>query len=84
MADPAGRGRPIRKWRRSSTRARRSSSRTTLEDEQDGPNWRNVTVVRDIDKKDVKKLKKEVDGNLTILGSGAIVQQLSNLRLIDE
>lgn len=55
---------------------------TTLEEDQDAPNWRNVTVVRDIDKKEVKRLKK--DGNLTILGSGSIVQQLSNLGLIDE
>jgi len=56
----------------------------TLDEEQDAPHWRNVTVVRDIAKKEVRKLKRDVDGNLTILGSGSIVQQLSNLALIDE
>ena len=57
---------------------------TTLEGPQEAPNWKNVTIVDSIDKKDVKKRKEQVDGNLTILGSGSVVQQLSNLGLIDE
>ena len=43
------------------------------------PGWKNVRVLREIKRDEIEKL-----GNVTILGSGSIVQQLSNLGLIDE
>ena len=54
----------------------------TLKDAPEEPNWKNVTIVHEIDPKDVQKRKAKE--NLTILGSGSIVQQLSNLGLVDE
>jgi dihydrofolate reductase len=56
----------------------------TLQDAPDESNWKNVTILRKIDPKDVKKRKEQAKGDLTILGSGTIVQQLSNLGLMDE
>jgi dihydrofolate reductase len=47
------------------------------------PNWKNITLLHEIDKAAIRKLKAKT-GALTILGSGSIVQQLSNLGLIDE
>ena len=55
----------------------------TLGEAQEAPHWKNVTVVRDIDAKDVRKRMDRAD-SLTILGSGSVVQQLSTLGLIDE
>jgi dihydrofolate reductase len=46
------------------------------------PNWKNVTVLHEIDRDAFLKLKEHAD--LTILGSGSLVQQLSNLGFIDE
>ena len=54
----------------------------TMEKVEDAPNWKNVTVVRDIDRDAILALKEKTP--LTILGSGTIVQQLSNLGLVDE
>ena len=54
-----------------------------LDEPQEAPHWKNVTVVRDIDAKDVRTRKDRAD-SLTILGSGSVVQQLSTLGLIDE
>lgn len=48
----------------------------------DEPNWKNVRVLHEIDPDEIRKLKREE--NITILGSGTIVQQLANLGLIDE
>lgn len=53
----------------------------TLESQPDEPHWKNVTVVRSIDRDEVLRLKEK--GDLTILGSGSIVQQFANLGLID-
>jgi dihydrofolate reductase len=50
----------------------------------DEPNWKNVTVWRHLDSEQVHKLKEEGTGNVTILGSGSVIQQLSNMNLIDE
>jgi dihydrofolate reductase len=44
--------------------------------------WKNVTLLREIDRTAVRKLKR--NSNLTILGSGSIVQQLTELGLIDQ
>jgi dihydrofolate reductase len=46
-------------------------------------NWKNVELAREIESDDVRRRKKSgID--FTILGSGSIVQQFSNLRLLDE
>lgn len=56
----------------------------TMKDAPEGPNWKNITLLHEIDAKSVKKRKAEAKGDLTILGSGTVVQQLANLGLIDE
>jgi dihydrofolate reductase len=53
----------------------------TLASVKDEPNWKNVMVVRDLKADDIRK---KADGSITILGSGSIVQQLTDLGLIDE
>lgn len=54
----------------------------TLKSVADEPNWKNVTVIHQIDRDEILKLKQQAD--ITVLGSGSVVQQLSNLGLIDE
>lgn len=44
-------------------------------------NWKNITLYHKINPDEIIKLKKKKD--MTILGSGSIVQQFSNLNLID-
>lgn len=56
----------------------------TLKEAPDEPNWKNVTILHEIDPKDVEKRKEQAKAGLTILGSGTIVQQLSNLGLVDD
>jgi dihydrofolate reductase len=53
----------------------------SLQDVQEGPHWKNVTLLRGLDRDEILELKKKSD--ITILGSGTIVQQLANLGLID-
>ena len=53
----------------------------SLERVEEGPNWKNVRLLREIDRGEIARLKER--GDVTILGSGSIVQQLSNLGLID-
>jgi dihydrofolate reductase len=50
----------------------------------DGPVWKNVRVLPEINTQGIAKLKEQDNGNISILGSGTIVQQFSNLGLIDE
>jgi len=45
--------------------------------------WKNIQLLPGINKKEIEKLKKENKGGLTILGSGTIVQQLTDLGMID-
>ena len=54
----------------------------TLKPGQDGPVWKNVTVLPEIRPEGIRGLKER--GDVTILGSGSIVQQLMQLGLIDE
>jgi dihydrofolate reductase len=54
----------------------------TLKDPGEGPYWKNVTVFPGIDAAELDKRKKRQD--LTILGSGSIVRQLTDRKLIDE
>lgn len=48
----------------------------------EAPNWKNVKLMHKIDPAAIRKLKKGAD--LTTLGSGSIVRQLTELGLIDE
>jgi dihydrofolate reductase len=53
----------------------------TLKSVEEEPNWKNIKLVHDIDRDEILKLKETSD--VTILGSGSIVQQFTNLGLID-
>jgi dihydrofolate reductase len=56
----------------------------TMKPVKDGPVWKNVRVIREITPDTIHALKEEPGGDMVILGSGSIVQQLANLGLIDE
>jgi len=56
----------------------------TLPEQEDEPNWKNVTVVREIDPDELARRKTSSKTGLTILGSGSIVRELTKRRLIDE
>lgn len=49
---------------------------------KDERHWKNIRVFYHIDPGEIQMLKRKE--NITILGSGTIVQQLANLGLIDE
>ena len=53
-----------------------------LKKAQDEPTWKNIRVIDEIDPAEIRNLKRRE--RITVLGSGTIVQQLANLRLIDE
>jgi dihydrofolate reductase len=53
---------------------------TTLEN----PTWTNTTVIKDNVAEEVAKLKKEVDGDILVAGSGRLVQTLVDEDLVDE
>lgn len=46
--------------------------------------WKNSKLYHDIDPKEVSQWKKYQGGDLVIFGSGTIVQQFTNLGLVDE
>jgi dihydrofolate reductase len=54
----------------------------TLQRVEEGPIWKNVTLLHEIRPAEITKLKKRK--GLTILGSGTVVQQFANLGLVDE
>ena len=56
----------------------------TLENADEGPHWKNIELKREIQSQEIIRLKEEEGKDITILGSGSIVQQLANLHLIDE
>ena len=56
----------------------------TMQDVKDGPVWKNVRVFHEINSEEIIKLKKQEGKDIAIFGSGTIVQQLTNLGLIDE
>jgi dihydrofolate reductase len=56
----------------------------SLQKVEEGPNWKNIKLVHDINPDEINTLKEQEPKHLTILGSGSIVQQLSNLGLVDE
>jgi dihydrofolate reductase len=53
-----------------------------LQSVKEEPNWKNIRLLHDIKPEEILKLKEEND--MTILGSGSIIQQFINLRLINE
>jgi dihydrofolate reductase len=54
----------------------------TLGSVKEEVNWKNIKLLHTINKEEICDLKSKT--NMTILGSGSIVQQFSNLDLIDE
>jgi dihydrofolate reductase len=58
----------------------------TSDSVKDEGNWKNVTIIRDLNNDTITKLKEERGGTgaITILGSGSIIQQLANMGFIDE
>ncbi len=54
----------------------------TLQSVEETENWHNITLMHEIEPEAIAKLK--ADRDMTILGSGSIVQQLTRLGLIDE
>jgi dihydrofolate reductase len=46
--------------------------------------WNNSELLRSIDPEAIRKVKQETERNILIYGSSSIVQQLTNLGLIDE
>lgn len=46
--------------------------------------WQNTTIVKGDLVAEVRRLKKEIAGDMTILGSGSIVAQLTQAGLIDD
>jgi dihydrofolate reductase len=55
-----------------------------LKSVEEGPNWKNVSLLNEITEKNINKLKKHKGKDITILGSGTIIRQLAELGLIDE
>jgi dihydrofolate reductase len=49
---------------------------------EEGPHWKNITLMKEMNPSVIKRLKTKSD--MTILGSGSIVEQFSRLGLIDE
>lgn len=56
----------------------------TLKEVKDGPIWKNVTVFHELKPEEIIKMKEQEGGDIAIFGSGTIVQQFTNLGLIDE
>jgi dihydrofolate reductase len=65
-------------------RARKIVFSKTMKPVKDGPVWKNVTVLHEITRDGIMKLKEEPGEDIAILGSGSVVRQLANLGLIDE
>jgi dihydrofolate reductase len=55
-----------------------------LNEADEGPHWKNVTLLHDIEASDIRKRKGAATKGFTILGSGSIVRQLARLGLVDE
>ena len=56
----------------------------TLQNVEEGPNWKNIRLFREIKPEEITRLKEQEGKDFTILGSDTIVQQFANLGLIDE
>jgi dihydrofolate reductase len=56
----------------------------TLRKVDEGAHWKNIKLLQEIRAEEIVELKEQEDKGMTILGSGTIIQQLSNLGLVDE
>lgn len=56
----------------------------TMEEVKDGPIWKNVKILHSIKPEEILALKQQDGKDIAIFGSGTIVQQFTNLGLIDE
>ncbi len=56
----------------------------TLQDVEEGSHWKNIRLLHEMQPEEMVKLKEQEGKDMVILGSGTIVQQLSNLGLVDE
>src|SRR5262249_53645845 len=54
----------------------------SMTDEDKGA-WKDTHVIRGVDAGEIRRLKAEPGPDIVVLGSGSIVQQLTNLGLID-
>lgn len=55
----------------------------TLRSVEEGPHWKNITLSHEMKREAIVKLKEQAGKDITILGSGSIVQQLAHMGLID-
>jgi dihydrofolate reductase len=55
-----------------------------LKSVEEGPNWKNVRLLHEIEPVGIRELEAETRGDFTTLGSGSVVRQLANLGLVDE
>jgi dihydrofolate reductase len=55
-----------------------------LKSVEEGPNWKNVRLLHEIEPAGIRELEAETRGDFTTLGSGSVVRQLANLGLVDE
>jgi dihydrofolate reductase len=46
--------------------------------------WKNTRLIRELDPREIEKMKKQRGKDMMVLGSGSIVSQLTQHRLIDE
>ena len=53
---------------------------TTLEK----ADWQNTNVIKDLNKENILEIKQQPGKDIMIFGSGTVVEQLTNLGLIDE
>ena len=56
----------------------------TLRKVEEGAHWKNIKLLHEIRAEEIVELKEQEGKGMTILGSGTIIQQLSNLGLVDE
>lgn len=56
----------------------------SLKEVKDGPIWKNVIVFHELEPEEIIKMKEQEGRDIAIFGSGTIVQQFTNLSLIDE
>lgn len=60
-----------------------SSEKIVFSNTLEKADWNNTTLIKGDLIEEIKKLKQEPGNDLTILGSGSLVAQLSDARLID-
>jgi dihydrofolate reductase len=60
-----------------------SSEKIVFSNTLDNAEWQNTTLIKGDLTEEIKKLKQQPGNDLTILGSGSLVSQLTDARLID-